>query len=130
MDRVKRVTDLILPVGLVTALLIILTPLPAWLIDALLATNIAVSVVILLTTVFVKTPLEFNVFPALLLATTLARLVMNIASTRLILTSADQEGLNAAGLAPAAKLSLFDDLPQFVELQNVRFDLCDRHADA
>ncbi len=97
MNQVKRVTDLILPVGLVTALLIILTPLPAWLIDALLATNIAVSVVILLTTVFVKTPLEFNVFPALLLATTLARLVMNIASTRLILTSADEEGLDAAG---------------------------------
>ncbi len=97
MNRVKRVTDLILPVGLISALLVILTPLPAWMIDALLATNIAVSVVILLTTVFVKTPLEFNVFPALLLATTLARLVMNIASTRLILTSADEEGLDAAG---------------------------------
>lgn len=97
MNRSTRFTDLILPIGLISCLLVILTPLPAWMIDILLASNIAVSVVILLTTVFVKTPLEFNVFPALLLATTLARLVLNIASTRLILTSADEQGLEAAG---------------------------------
>lgn len=97
MNRSTRFTDLILPIGLISCLLVILTPLPAWMIDILLASNIAVSVVILLTTVFVKTPLEFSVFPALLLATTLARLVLNIASTRLILTSADEQGLEAAG---------------------------------
>jgi flagellar biosynthesis protein FlhA len=97
MNRMTRWTDLILPIGLISCLLVILSPLPAWMIDALLAGNIAVSVVILLTTVFVKTPLEFNVFPALLLGTTLARLVLNIASTRLILTSADEQGVEAAG---------------------------------
>lgn len=97
MNRSTRWTDLILPVGLISCLLVILSPLPPWIIDVLLATNIAVSVVVLLTTVFVKTPLEFSVFPALLLATTLARLVLNIASTRLILTNADEQGLDAAG---------------------------------
>ena len=51
----------------------------------------------LLTTIFVRTPLEFNIFPSLLLATTLFRLVLNVAITRLILTKAGTEGLYAAG---------------------------------
>jgi flagellar biosynthesis protein FlhA len=50
-----------------------------------------------LTTIFVRTPLEFNIFPSLLLATTLFRLVLNVATTRLILTRAGTDGLNAAG---------------------------------
>ena len=62
--------------------------MPAGLLDLLLAANIAVAVIILLTTLAVKTPLEFSVFPSLLLATTLSRLVLNVASTRLILTAA------------------------------------------
>ena len=62
-----------------------------------LAANIALSVIVLLTTIYVKTPLEFNIFPSLLLATTLARLVLNVASTRLILTHAGKDGLQAAG---------------------------------
>ena len=53
--------------------------------------------IVLLTTVYVKTPLEFNIFPSLLLATTLARLVLNVATTRLILTHADSQGMDAAG---------------------------------
>ena len=65
--------------------------------DLLLAANMAVAVVMLLTTLYVQTPLEFNVFPSLLLATTLFRLVLNIATTRLILTRAAVDGLSAAG---------------------------------
>ena len=65
--------------------------------DVLLATNITIAVLILLTTISVRTPLEFNVFPSLLLATTLARLVLNVASTRLILTRAQTHGMEAAG---------------------------------
>ncbi len=75
----------------------ILVPLPAEVMDVLLAANIALSVIVLLTTIYVKTPLEFNVFPSMLLATTLARLVLNVASTRLILTHAGSEGEEAAG---------------------------------
>ena len=54
--------------------------------DILLAANIAVAVMILLTTVYVGRPLELSIFPSLLLATTLARLALNVATTRLILT--------------------------------------------
>ncbi|MCG8651867.1 MAG: flagellar biosynthesis protein FlhA, partial [Pirellulales bacterium] len=62
--------------------LVILVPLPAAVLDLLLAANIAVAVIVLLTAVYVRTPLEFNIFPSLLLATTLVRLVLNVATTR------------------------------------------------
>jgi flagellar biosynthesis protein FlhA len=78
-------------------LVVILMPLPTAIMDLLLAGNIALAVVILLTAIHVATPLEFSIFPTLLLATTLSRLVLNIATTRLILTDAPTEGENAAG---------------------------------
>ena len=78
-------------------MVVILMPLPTVMMDLLLAGNIALAVVILLTTIHVATPLEFSVFPTLLLATTLSRLVLNIATTRLILTDAPTAGENAAG---------------------------------
>ena len=92
----SRWQDLILPVSLIASLLVILVPLPVEVMDVLLAGNIALSVIVLLTCIYVKTPLEFNVFPSMLLATTLARLVLNVASTRLILTHG-AEGEDAAG---------------------------------
>lgn len=92
-----RLTTLILPIGLVASLLVILVPMPPALMDLLLAANIALAVIMLLTTVYVKSPLEFSIFPSLLLAVTLARLVLNIATTRLILTRAEDFGLDAAG---------------------------------
>ncbi len=92
-----RALDLVLPVGLITAVLVILVPLPSALLDVFLALNISVAVIMLLTTIYVRTPLEFSVFPSLLLATTLGRLVLNVATTRLILTRAGTHGLDAAG---------------------------------
>ena len=92
-----RTQDLILPVAIIASVLVIMVPLPAALMDVLLAGNITVAVLVLLTTIYVRTPLEFSVFPSLLLATTLARLVLNVATTRLILTRAGTDGLNAAG---------------------------------
>jgi flagellar biosynthesis protein FlhA len=92
-----RLSSLILPVGLVASLLVVLVPMPPALMDLLLSANIAVAVIMLLTTVYVRTPLEFSIFPSLLLATTLGRLVLNIATTRLILTRAATHGLDAAG---------------------------------
>jgi len=91
--------DFVLPVGLVASVLVILVPLPPRMLDGLLAANITIAVIMLLTTIYVRTPLEFSIFPSLLLATTLARLVLNVATTRLILTKAGPppEGLNAAG---------------------------------
>ena len=89
--------DLILPIAMIASVLVIMVPLPAALMDVLLAANITIAVLILLTTIYVRQPLEFSVFPSLLLATTLARLVLNVATTRLILTRAGSDGLNAAG---------------------------------
>ncbi len=92
-----RLSDLVLPVGIIASVLVIMVPLPADLMDVLLASNITVAVIMLLTTIYVRTPLEFNIFPSLLLATTLFRLVLNVATTRLILTRAGEAGLLAAG---------------------------------
>ena len=92
-----RLRDLILPVGLIASVLVILIQLPPGLMDVLLAANITISVIILLTTIYVQTPLEFNIFPSLLLATTLFRLVLNVATTRLILTRGETDGMMAAG---------------------------------
>jgi flagellar biosynthesis protein FlhA len=89
--------ELILPLGLIASVLVIMVPLPPALLDALLAGNITIAVIVLLTTVYVRTPLDFSIFPSLLLATTLARLVLNVATTRLILTRAGTDGLDAAG---------------------------------
>jgi len=91
------VQELILPIGIITSVLVIMMPLPAFLMDVLLAINLSVAVIMLLTTIYVKTPLEFSIFPSLLLATTLGRLVLNVATTRLILTRAETHGLSAAG---------------------------------
>jgi len=83
-------------VGIVILLSIILFPLPPYLIDLALALNFSVSVLILIMTMQVNKPLDFTGFPALLLVTTLYRLSMNIATTRVILLRG-HEGTHAAG---------------------------------
>lgn len=92
-----RNRGLLFPVLIVTSVLVIVAPLPPLLMDLLLACNITTAVIILLTTIYVNRPLEFSVFPAILLGTTLARLVLNVASTRLILTRGATHGTSAAG---------------------------------
>ncbi|MEM9373889.1 MAG: FHIPEP family type III secretion protein, partial [Planctomycetota bacterium] len=87
MDRVSRFRGLIVPIGFVMLMAVVLIPLPPAMLDILISLNISISVIILLTTLYMNKALEFSVFPSLLLATTLLRLVLNIASTRLILTA-------------------------------------------
>jgi flagellar biosynthesis protein FlhA len=94
---IDRYRDLCLPVSIIACVGVILVPLPTAVMDILLAFNITISVVILLTTIYIRTPLEFSVFPTLLVATTLGRLVLNVATTRLILTRADIDEGGAAG---------------------------------
>ncbi|HET6879295.1 MAG TPA: flagellar biosynthesis protein FlhA [Pirellulales bacterium] len=96
-STLARSSDLILPVGIIASVLVIMVPMPPALMDVLLSANISVAVIMLLTTIYVRTPLEFSIFPSLLLATTLGRLVLNVATTRLILTRAASDGLEAAG---------------------------------
>ncbi len=88
---------MVLPVALIGSLLVILIPLPPFIMDCLLAINITLAIVILLTTIYVQSPMDFNIFPSLLLATTLGRLVLNVATTRLILTNGSEGDMGAAG---------------------------------
>jgi len=85
-----RHRSLIFPVAATSLVLVILIPLPPAMMDMLLSANITLAAVILLTTIYVSHPLEFSVFPSLLLASTLLRLVLNTASTRLILTAGER----------------------------------------
>ncbi|QDU41106.1 Flagellar biosynthesis protein FlhA [Maioricimonas rarisocia] len=96
-DSISQRLNLIFPLLIVSAVLVLVVPMPPVLLDLLLTANITLAVVILLTTISVGNPLEFSAFPAILLGTTLARLVLNVASTRLILTRAADHGTNAAG---------------------------------
>ncbi|MET0590087.1 MAG: flagellar biosynthesis protein FlhA [Naasia sp.] len=76
------------PVGVVGIILLLIVPIPTPLLDVLIVLNIAFALLILLTAMFTKRPLDFSVFPSLLLVATLFRLGLNVASTRLILSEA------------------------------------------
>src|SRR6187401_367357 len=88
--------DLALAVGVLTILVVLILPLPAMLLDFSLAVSIILSILILMTALFIHTPLEFSAFPTVLLIATMLRLALNLASTRLIL-SRGHEGTDAAG---------------------------------
>ncbi len=81
----KNNGDVFIAAGVVGILLVMLVPLPTGMLDIMLALNITMSILILMLTIYVMRPLDFSVFPSLLLITTLFRLSLNIASTRLIL---------------------------------------------
>jgi flagellar biosynthesis protein FlhA len=85
--KIAKHTDIALALGIVTVLLFLLLPIPAFLLDIMLAFSISTSLVILVTTLLIPTPLELSVFPSLLLITTIIRLSLNIASTKLILAN-------------------------------------------
>ncbi|MHC4976616.1 MAG: flagellar biosynthesis protein FlhA [Planctomycetota bacterium] len=89
----------LVPLGFISLLVVIIVPLPPVIMDVLIAMNISIAVITLLTTVYISSVLEFSVFPALLLGTTLFRLVLNIASTRLILTADANSPQEAVGVA-------------------------------
>jgi type III secretion protein V len=86
---IARFSDLFLVAGIVAIVALMVLPLPLWLIDLLVAVNIASGLVLLLIAVYVSGPLEFSVFPSVLLMTTLFRLALSIATTRMILLHAD-----------------------------------------
>jgi len=88
--------EVAMALGIVGIIVLLIVPAPAILLDLLLATSITAAVLILMTAVLIKKPLEFSAFPTVLLVTTLYRLGLNIASARLIL-SHGHEGTEAAG---------------------------------
>jgi flagellar biosynthesis protein FlhA len=88
--------DLGLAFGVLAILVILILPLPPFLLDVSLAISITLSVLILMTTLFIQGPLEFSSFPTLLLIATMLRLSLNLASTKLILGNGST-GTGAAG---------------------------------
>mgnify|MGYP003870192491 FL=1 len=87
---------MLVPGAVLAIVLMMIVPLPPLLLDLLLSIDIGLSVVLLLTVVYIRQPVEFSVFPSLLLLLTLMRLSLNVASTRLILMHG-QDGVEAAG---------------------------------
>ena len=89
-------SDIIFAFGLIVILSVMILPMPRFLLDVFLAISITFSVIILMTSLFIDRPLEFSSFPTILLVSTIMRLSLNVASTRLIL-SYGHEGPQAAG---------------------------------
>jgi len=96
MSLLIRNRGLLFPLGAAMLIFVILIPLPTGVLDMLLLTNILLSTMVLMTVMYIRGPLEFSSFPALLLALTLLRLVSNTATTRLILANGGA-GTSAAG---------------------------------
>ena len=88
--------DLALALGVMVILVVLILPMPAVLLDVLLAISITFSILVLMTALFIHQPLEFSSFPTILLIATMMRLSLNLASTRLIL-SEGHTGTDAAG---------------------------------
>jgi len=96
LNRLFRSTDIGLAIGVMAIIVVLILPLPPVLLDALLAVSIVFSVLILMTALFIQTPLEFSSFPTVLLIAAMMRLALNLASTRLILANG-HNGPDAAG---------------------------------
>jgi flagellar biosynthesis protein FlhA len=85
----RNLGKLAVPIGVIGIIIMMVVPLPTFLLDLLIALNITAALLILLTSMFVQRPLDFSVFPALLLVATLFRLALNISATRLVLRDGD-----------------------------------------
>ncbi|MFM9829132.1 MAG: FHIPEP family type III secretion protein [Sphingomonas sp.] len=85
----RNSADFLLVTFVVAVIALMILPLPTWLLDMLIAINITSAILLLLSTLYVRSPLEFSTFPTILLLTTLFRLSISISTTRLILTRGD-----------------------------------------
>src|SRR5438132_1310593 len=95
-NRCRMKSQIALPIAIIIILIAIIIPLPTIVLDVLISANISLSVVILLSAVYLLNPVQFSSFPSILLLSTLFRLSLNIASSRLILLNGS-EGMSAAG---------------------------------
>jgi len=89
--------ELMMAVGVVFILGVMILPIPPLFMDLLITGSLAISIIILLTSIYTKKPLEFSTFPSILLISTLFRLSLNVASTRNILLNAGDQGTGASG---------------------------------
>lgn len=93
---IQQRSDIFVAVSILVILSVMILPLPPFALDIFLSLSLSLSIVVLITCIYIKKPLDFSVFPSILLITTLYRLSLNIASTRLILLKGN-EGPDAAG---------------------------------
>jgi len=96
LTAISKRGDIMMALGVFAILVVLILPMPTWLLDASLAFSITFAVLILMTVLFINRPLEFSTFPTILLLATMIRLSLNLASTRLILSNG-HEGIGAAG---------------------------------
>ena len=89
LQKVVKRNELVLATLIVCIIFMMILPLPTWLIDALIASNMCLSAILLMVAMYLPTPLAFSSFPSVLLVTTLFRLAIGIATTRLILLNGD-----------------------------------------
>lgn len=86
---ISNVSDIVLAIGIVAIIALMVLPLPLIILDALVAVNIVVGLILVLMGVYITTPLQFSVFPSVLLISTLYRLALSVATTRMILLHGD-----------------------------------------
>ena len=96
LEQIQKRGDIIVAVSVVSIVGVMILPVPAFVLDMLLSFSISLAIVILVSAVYIRKPLDLSAFPSILLMTTLYRLSLNIASTRLILLKGN-EGIDAAG---------------------------------
>ena len=126
LKKIENYKDAIVAGLILMIVVLIMIPLPSFLLDILLALNIAFSVLILLMAVFSKKVLDFAIFPTLLLVTTLFRLGLNISSTRLILSTGDPgdvvtsfgEFVTAGNMVVGAVIFIIIVIVQFLVITN------------
>src|SRR5437763_16605726 len=92
----SRLSGVVLPVTIVGAVLVFVVPVPPGVLDLLLSANLTLAVLVLLTTLTIRSPQDFSAFPTILLTTPLTRLVLNVATTRPILAEGRRVGVEAA----------------------------------
>jgi flagellar biosynthesis protein FlhA len=128
LSALSRNQDIALALCVVAMLVILVIPIPAWSLDILLTLNISLSVVILLACIYIQHPVDFAVFPSLLLMLTLFRLSLNVATTRLILSEANAGNVVLAFGSFVTRGSLVVGIVIFAILVIIQFVVITRGA--
>jgi flagellar biosynthesis protein FlhA len=102
--KIRENRGMVFPIAFISLVLVILIPLPTSVLDVLLCFNLTLSIIVLVTTIYLSSALELAVFPSLLLALTLFRLVLNVATVRLILTAGDRAGDPTTAMSSAGEV--------------------------
>src|SRR6478609_4533572 len=92
-EKYTKNVDLLIAVALIGVLAVMIIPLPAFMLDLALTVSITLALLVLLVSIYTDRSLDFSIFPSLLLMTTLFRLALNVATTRLILTEGHKANL-------------------------------------